>query len=446
MGTRFRAMLAPVGVSTGDGRRFQVGALEAAPTPIPFEWAREKDMGHDGSVVIGRTDSIDIGESEIWAEGELFDDVDPNEMPRLAEDVAEAKLLIENGTVGPSVDLDEFEGVPVREGTDEEVDIEDIEADPDMEVELLVTRGRIRAATLVSIPAFVETSRPMKLTPEDDSGDDAARKDKDRDMAALVASVAAPELPGTELYDNPQLTEPTPLTVDFDSGRIYGHIATWGACHNGFPDMCITPPRDPRGDYSWFHRTPINTADGLVWVGRITAGGDHPNLSKSMTAAMSEYDRKVTAAYVRAGEDENGIWVAGTIEPDLDEHSKKILSRRKVSGDWRATPDGLSMVEVLALRPGPRKVSEPGFPVNTRMEGGIQTALTASFGPSPDGPASTGRPVIDTRALAREVVNVQKEDEAREAARTELESSLQTVEEEQRELARRGLMESLERD
>src|SRR5690606_27424626 len=61
-----------------------------------------------------------------------------------------------------------------------------------------------------------------------------------------------------------------------------------------------------------------------------------------------------------------------------------ILSRRKVSGDWRETSDGLSLVELLALSPGPRLHSEPGFPVATHSRNGRQVALTAALGPSPD--------------------------------------------------------------
>ena len=58
MGSRFRTMLAPIDASTGDGRRFAPGGLSAAPTPFPFEWARVRDIGHDGAVVVGAVHEV----------------------------------------------------------------------------------------------------------------------------------------------------------------------------------------------------------------------------------------------------------------------------------------------------------------------------------------------------------------------------------------------------
>lgn len=558
MGTRFRAMLAPIGVSTGDGRRFAPGSITAAPTPFPFEWARERDTGHDGAVTIGAVHSVEITNDAVWAEGEFFDDVDREEMPRLAEDVAEAMKLISEGVLGPSVDLDEFEGIPVREGTDQEITREDLEeADEngeELKIELLITEGRVRAATLVSIPAYVETVRPLELIEPEDAemasgvlaltaavigstslpiastdrewdgqaaldrvfeahtnedgevnvsavsraflwrdpdadpqtkgayslgfadmidgeltivprgvaataggrGVDAAdipEADKarirsricalydriqaenedwpdcpfTRDSEARAALVASVTLPDTAAFDRPELDGPTPVTVDWETGRIFGHIATWGTCHAGFPDVCITAPKNsrPDGEYAWFHRFPVDTSGGTVWAGRMTAGGRHPGLNLTASATMAAYDGKTVAAYVRAGEDDHGIWISGVVNPDLDERTKRILSRRKVSGDWRETSDGLSLVELLALSPGPRLYSEPGFPVATRSQGGRQVALTAALGPSAeDEPrrelfARIGQEVAAQLRAEREAEKV------RQARRAELAAALE---------------------
>lgn len=582
MGTPFRTMLAPINAPTGDGRRFAPGALTAADTPFPFEWARERDMGHDGAVIVGAVQEVRFGTvalavesgwisaeaakrsnlprslEAIWAAGEIFDDVDRDEVPRLAEDVAEAVKLISEGVLGPSVDLDSFEGVPVREGTDQEITIEDLEeadaAGEEVEIELLVTEGRVRAATLVSIPAFQETSHPLELLePEDD--EDPARQaaaltaavigsvdlpvaaqdrawdgqaalgrvfdaatdadgnvdvdavsraflwrdpdqdpenrgayslgfadvidgtltivprgvaataggrgvnaadipeaDKDRirsricslydrirsvheewpscpfeddeasaRASALVASVATPPRPAAAAFDAPELSGPTPITFDWEAGRVFGHVAVWGTCHGGFADVCITPPKDPRGgDYSWFHRYPVDTADGgTVWAGRLTVGGRHPGLNLTASATMSAYDGKDVAADVRVYEDAHGIAVAGPIREGLDDAAKRVLARRKVSGDWRETPDGLALVELLALSPGPRRHSEPGFPVATHSRNGRQVALTAALGPDPE--------VLDLKASAtaevRAALRAERERERAAAAlRRELEA------------------------
>lgn len=550
MGTRFRAMLAPIGVSTGDGRRFAPGSITTAPTPFPFEWARERDIGHDGAVTIGAVHSVEVTNDAVMAEGEFFDDVDREEMPRLAEDVAEAMKLISEGVLGPSVDLDEFQGVPVRKGTDTELGPDDWE-DPDLEVELLITEGRVRAATLVSIPAYVETVQPLELVEDEPEGmaaltaavtgstrlpvastdlswDGPGAKDRvfeaftnadgevnvtqvsqaflwrdpdanpqtqeayslgfadiidgeltivprgvsavaggrgvgaadipesdktrirdkvctlydriqaddenwpdcpfERSSEARAALVASVALPDPAVFDSPKLDGPTPVTVDWETGRIFGHIAVWGTCHAGFSDMCITPPKNPRGDgeYSWFHRFPVDTSEGTVWAGRLTAGGRHPGLSLTASATMAAYDGKAVAAYVRTGEDDHGIWISGMVNPDLDEKTKRVLSRRKVSGDWRETSDGLSLLELLALSPGPRLHSEPGFPVATHSRNGRQVALTAALGPSPE-----EEPRRELFARISEEVSAQLRaeraaEEERQARRAELAAALES--------------------
>lgn len=431
MGTKFRTMLAPIGPSTGDGRRFAADAITLADTPFPFEWARSREDGHGGAVVVGVTQEaaiatvkdavdggwistgaakgLDAGMMAVWGRGEMFDDADREEMPRLAEDVAEAMTLISAGTLGPSVDLDTFEGVPVLEGTDTPVTWEDIEeafeqTGQEPKLELLITTGRVRAATLVSIPAFAETSRPMELLMDDEdpmgpTDDDPEHVSK---MSAMVASVAAPTLPSVAAF-SVELDRPTEITIDFDKGIVFGHIATWDTCHLGYADMCVTAPHDDSGGaYPWFNRHPMETDGGPVWAGRLTAGGGHPGLSLTASATMAAYDNKRTVAHVRAYEDQFGIVVAGVLAPDLDADARAILSRRRVSGDWRETTHGLSLVEVLALPPGPRHVSEPGFPVATHSVSGRQVSLTAALGPRP-GATPTVKTVDVTEAVRAEL-------------------------------------------
>lgn len=436
MATRFRTMLAPINRSTGDGRRFGTDAIELAPTPFAFEWVRSREGGHDGAVTVGAVQETSIAsvadalaagwvtpdevkesglgkdDLAIWAQGVMFDDVNRDDMPTLAEDVAHSMFLVGERTLGPSVDLDSFEGIPVKEGTDEEITWDDIEeaelSGEELKVELLITAGRVRAATLVSIPAFMETSRPLAFIPEEP---EQAAADSTA-MAALVASVAAPALPAAALFDPPVLDGPTPITFDWDRGVVYGHAALFGSCHVGFQDVCVTIPEEDPG-YAWFNRFPVDTADGgVVWAGRLTVGGRHPGLSMTASQTMAAYDAKAVAADVRVSRDKFGLLLAGPIRTDLDEGAKRVLSRRKVSGDWRETPAGLSLVEILALSPGPRQHSEPGFPVATHVTAGRQTALVASLGPDPleTGLRRIAAQPVDVDALAAAL-------EARQAAR-----------------------------
>lgn len=174
-----------------------------------------------------------------------------------------------------------------------------------------------------------------------------------------------------------------PITYDWDRGIAYGHIAPWGICHEGIPGSCVLAPKDG-GDYRQFHAHRIETDEGTVYAGRITAGGRHPDTDDGITAhhVRHHHDEMTTVAYVRASEDEFGIFVCGPIVPMLDERTRQILSRRKVSADWRETVDGLSMIEVLALGPGPKALSEPGFPVRVGFAAGRQISLVASLMPA----------------------------------------------------------------
>jgi hypothetical protein len=459
-------MLAPIGLSTGDGRRFADGAIELADAPFPIEWARSREGGHDGAVVVGAVQEAAILSVEdalaqeyvspdnakgldkamvaVWARGELFDGVSREEMPRLAEDVAEAMHLMGAGTLGPSVDLDSFEGVPVIAGTDEEVTWERYEeiyeeTGEEPAIELLVTAGRVRAATLVSIPAFEETSRPLELVaaevPEDEAEAAAQAAAETERAAALVASVGTAPLAPVAAFALPELDRPTPITWDWETGRVFGHIATWQTCHVGYADVCVTAPRDETGEYTWFNRFPVETEDGgTIWAGRITVGGRHPGLALTAATTMAQYDGKTVAADVRAYTDTHGIVVAGVIRPGLDGSARSVLARRKVSGDWRETPAGLSLVEVLALSPGPRAYAEPGFPIPaTFSRAGRQVALTAALGPESGQEDLTFvtrgeidvSALVDVNALAEALERRQAARAATEAARTALAADLE---------------------
>lgn len=473
MGTKFRTLLAPIGVSTGDGRRFKDGGISLADLPMPFEWARSREGGHDGAVSVGAVQEakvmtvkaavadgwisadaakgLDQNMSAVFGRGELFDGVDREEMPRLAEDVAEAMHLIGAGTLGPSVDLDSFQAIPVMEGSDDELTWDDIEAHieehgEEPNIELLITEGRVRAATLVSIPAFAETSRPLELEAEtgDTEDTDADPAKAAADLHALVASVSGGRaLPSVGAFALPVLDGPTPITWDWDGGRVFGHVATWATCHVGYADVCVTAPKvgDEPSGYSSFNRYALDTEDGgTIWTGRLTVGGRHAGLALTANAAMSVYDSKTVAADVVAYEDEHGIVVAGVIRPDLDGASVAALNRRKVSGDWRETPAGLSLIEVLALSPGPRAHSEPGFPVETFSRGGRQVALTASLGPVPgEGLLTLAARPVDVRSIVRAARAEEKELAAAEVARAELAATVEGDEAARAALARAEL-------
>jgi len=145
-GLRWRGLLALVGKSTGDRRRIKPGALSTRHLPLPLLWQRASVAGkHDGAVVVGLADRIEMTDTGIWGEGDLFTP-DPSIMPRLAEDVAELRYITEQGLGGPSVDIQLDDLVFEYQGN-----------------EAVVTNGRIAAITLVQVPAFAETKGAFEI-------------------------------------------------------------------------------------------------------------------------------------------------------------------------------------------------------------------------------------------------------------------------------------------
>lgn len=201
------ALLAPIGTPTGDKRRFAANSLTNRDLPRGLKWQRADGQGHAGSVIVGTLDGIEYRkDGEPWGFGLLFNP-DPAQLPRLAEDVNEAKLLLKNGTIGPSVDLDDME---YAELTPEDVAQYAADARPQIEV----TKGRISAATLVPIPAFAEVA-PLPLT-EMSPTEYAALLDKHN--AALTASVRSSGWSDLPLAD--------PGTA-WDAGAAAGRVKSW---------------------------------------------------------------------------------------------------------------------------------------------------------------------------------------------------------------------------
>lgn len=422
MGTKFTTLAAPVDASTGDRRRFAEDALTSQPLPMPLRWVRADVGEHNGAITLGAIQGIELSGTEARVGGVLFDDVDPARMPRLAEDVAEAMKLIEEGVLGLSVDLDAVDAILVRLGTDTPATEDDFN-DPDAELEMLITKGRIRSGTLVAIPAFIETNHTIELEKvgeevEDEEVDETVEEVDDGELYALVASMGTADLVPLAAFTPPvPITGPTPVTYDFAATPpvVYGHVLTWDTCHEGFSDSCLLAPRDPAGgSYHDFHTYRVETDGGTIYAGRITAGGQHAPLDLDAHGVRRHHDAMARVADVRAVEDEFGLLICGPLRPGLDDDTLRILSRRKVSADWRETADGLAAIEILALPPGPRQVSEPGFPVEAVRAGfaaGRQVALVASLGPeAPDPVAARPEPLA---AMVREVYAAIKEEEAK---------------------------------
>lgn len=324
--------LAATNHPTGDGRTME--HFDLAPLPWPFSAQFSLDEGHDGAVPVGKITEATLNESGVVSGlGEYM----------LTEDgIRAANLAAEGAMPGISINADEAYEMSIGEDGGR-----------------VYHSLRLRGATQCQIPAFVEAC--VEVSPEDVAAGVAAVAARGDVVAAqaeaIVASVAPKAwAPPAAWFDDPHLERVTPLTIT-DDGRVFGHLAEWGQCHTDYPGECVQPPVSATG-YGFFNTGEIVCADGSRRaVGTLTFGAPHAPGHLSPTAAAEHYGNTATAgAYVTAGEDVHGIWLAGAILPDLTNLERAQIMAGSPSGDWRGVGGNLELVAALC-------VNAPAFPI-----------------------------------------------------------------------------------
>lgn len=156
-----------------------------------------------------------------------------------------------------------------------------------------------------------------------------------------------------EAFKNPHLDRPTAIRLDGDT--VYGHACKWGTEHLALPG--VTPPRPADDSYRYFHLGGYEWQGQDVDVGAITLHTVHAPLRMTGPEAVKHYeDTGTVCAYVRAGNDEHGIWFSGKLAKGVDEADREALLGAKVSGDWRGYNGHRELIGMLA-------VNVPGFAV-----------------------------------------------------------------------------------
>lgn len=372
---RWEGVIAREGEMTGDGRLIEDGALRWDDLPIPLRVAFKDVGGHDGAEVCGRIETVERRDGgDIYATG-TFD---------LGSAVgAEAfRQVSEQMSNGVSIDTDDVTFRIMAKADMPEADVADSsndgEADPDGRVKVaamsssdeltVIESARLRAATLVAVPAFAtarvyaagQTPSASETSERDENGDSGTEMARSADVDPLsrdsLTAAAIPTAPPEAWFKDPALTGPTALVVE-DDGRVYGHIAAWGTCHIGQIGKCVEPPASP-SNYAYFRTGALRTAEGTsVAVGHLTMGTGHAGPRDSANAAAEHYDNTGTVfADVAAGEDAYGIWVAGSLRPGITAEQVRVARSAPISGDWRTIRGSLELVGALA-------VNVPGFPV-----------------------------------------------------------------------------------
>ena len=369
---RWEGIIAREGEMTGDGRLIEDGALRWDDLPIPLRVAFKDVGGHDGAEVCGRIETVERREGgDIYATGtfDLGSAVGTEAFRQVSEQMSNG-VSIDTDDVTFRVMEREDANVPGA-GSDDTPDeggrVRVMQAAPDDSI-MVIESARLRAATLVAVPAFAtarvyaagqapSTSEPAERGENVDSEEKMARS---ADAAPLsrdsLIAAAIPTAPPEAWFKDPALTGPTALVVE-DSGRVYGHIAAWGTCHIGQIGKCVEPPTSP-SNYAYFRTGALRTAEGTsVAVGHLTMGTGHAGPRDSANAAAEHYDNTGTVfADVAAGEDAYGIWVAGSLRPGISAEQVRVARSAPISGDWRTIRGSLELVGALA-------VNVPGFPV-----------------------------------------------------------------------------------
>lgn len=379
----WEGVLAVEGRPTGDGRQFAVGALrwgDEQPLPVDlFAMLADPDggWGHDGSEICGRID-------EIWRTDEADDTafIRARGVYDTGSDVgAEVVRLQRLGMLtGVSIDVDDIE-VQMPDVIDD-VDIMDLLFGFGPEI---YSAGRIRRATVCSIPAFIEA----KIEPVDSAGALVASPvafpagvrvwtptrgfGTDRAEVALTAAGAgrferrsfggrwSTEDPPAELFERQTYSEYTPFTIDAD-GRLSGHICRWTDVHIGFTGRTVTPPRttcDYRHARAGGH---VLTAEGrMVPTARLFAQftpgrrGHAEERGVDAQAAVEWYENMTACcADVVPYDDDHGIQLQGRLR-DVPREWVVALRGSDLSPDWRWIGGRLEAVAFAA-------VNVSGFP------------------------------------------------------------------------------------
>lgn len=390
---KWRASMVPEATLTDDGRAFAPDSITWRELPLTLMAMIETTAGgHEGALVSGRIDRIwRDANGMIWGEG-IFDEGDYGmDIARMVGDGTlrgiSVDVAVANYEVGPRSNWFDDDGnwAPSTEEAAEESSLADLlfGGEDEKQVIFVVTEGVIGAATVCPFQAFADakieltasliaSASPALWTVTSQAGWIVTQHPKTEATGVPVEGVEVPAgeegvltaaaaglvplAPPAEWFENPSLTELTPLVVTAD-GRIYGHAAAWDTCHISIPDVCTVAPHS-NAEYAYFHLKEVECADGeSVSCGTITLETGHADRTLKRAQAAAHYDNTgLAAADVKAGEDEFGIWVAGALRSDMDATKVRELRGAVLSGDWRNVNGQLELVALLA-------VNVPGFPI-----------------------------------------------------------------------------------
>lgn len=322
---------------TRDGRTVASEGFSPLDLPRSIKLKTHTSPGHEGAEVAGRIDEVTVhDDGHVSGRGWALNDT----LGRRAAFLVKTQALR-----GNSIDM----SVAMK---DVQIRFEEPEDDDDNEsysLKITMKNARMAATTLCTEPAFDNAGA---FVPD---GWEVEGIDEPDAIVASVKAVEAEETPhafafsyvaerpkiDAERFADPKLTEPTPVFVD-EGERVFGHIACWDSDHLG--EAGLRPPRSYT-NYAYFAKYAVHTTDGFISTGPLVLGGNHAPDTWGYAEAIDHYANTHSAwADVSIGEDEFGIWVAGTVRPGTSDVDLHVARASGQSGDWRRIGANLELI------------------------------------------------------------------------------------------------------
>lgn len=266
-------VLAPINVMSGDGRTLT--EVTWADVPQALRWVKQDSGYHDGAVRVGTIKEIYEADGLIRWRGTMLH----------TPEADEAINLMAEGPLGLSVDLDS-----TTMEVEEEINLPG-------EVAPMKVTGRIRAATLVDIPAFVEAYAMLGPEPTEDVEDDE-----------LLASGCAPCV-AAEM--NAYFAE----IVDFAISE-----SAWDGAASRFTDeewqrSAVVDRGEEFDTPKERYAVPILEPNGDLNRAAVHAAAGRINQVEAPDSALSSGRRKIVAAYRRLEEEPPESLTASAFAP-----------------------------------------------------------------------------------------------------------------------------------
>jgi hypothetical protein len=294
----WHGILAPEGVWSGDGRQFAPDALRFRDLPLPLTWQKSTEQGHDGSVVVGKIETIDRVDGMMNATGTFLATPEADEV---------IGLIAEFGRFGVSVDADDAE-------------FEFDESDG----KITFTSARIASASVVSIPAFAEAF--VALGPWTEEGMESEEADpcdesdpltydpekcaakKEKDEATQVGT--APKYmmqPASMTYNGSWISADANSTwnVLFGNNTFVSEESWDGSAGRFTPQQwkssCVLHTCD--GDEKSCHKLPIKEPGGALSRAGVHAAAARFNQVEAPAEAKARAKASLRGAYKQLGEE-----------------------------------------------------------------------------------------------------------------------------------------------